>query len=194
MAGRPLRPATDHSLGGPLPPQLANPPQGPPPAACAFPGGPLCPPPYAVLAPVSRWYPPPRGRSPTCYSPVRHWRPKPPVRLACLRCAASVCPEPGSNSPSQCRKPTAGLPSCSEVRLDLARTYANLTKPGTHPWLDVSRSSAFKEPTAPHSAGGQQIGYRECSPMSRANSRIPQGLRPRGRPTVGTGSRAGRAA
>src|SRR5205085_1025073 len=55
-------------------------------------------------------------------------------------------------------EPTAGLRllCCSEVRLDLTRTYANLTKPGTRPWLNVSRSSAFKEPTAPHSAGGQQ--------------------------------------
>src|SRR5207244_10317520 len=52
--------------------------------------------------------------------------------------------------------PTAGAARgpCSEVCLDLARTYANLTKPGTHPWLDVSRSSAFKEPPPPHSAGG----------------------------------------
>ena len=28
---------------------------------------------YAVLAPVSRWYPPVWGRLPTRYSPVRHW-------------------------------------------------------------------------------------------------------------------------
>ena len=33
-------------------------------------------------------------------SPVRHWNPKIPVRLACIRHAASVHPEPGSNSPS----------------------------------------------------------------------------------------------
>ena len=32
-------------------------------------------------------------------SPVRHWNPKIPVRLACIRHAASVHPEPGSNSP-----------------------------------------------------------------------------------------------
>ena len=33
------------------------------------------------------------------YSPVRHSSPKRSVRLACIRHAASVHPEPGSNSP-----------------------------------------------------------------------------------------------
>ena len=49
-------------------------------------------------------YSPPKGRSPTCYSPVRHShagpKPRTPVRLACLIRAASVRSEPGSNSPS----------------------------------------------------------------------------------------------
>ena len=60
---------------------------------------------YPVLAPVSRRCPGHMGRLPTCYSPVRHWLPKkasfslPSVRLACIRHAASVHPEPGSNSP-----------------------------------------------------------------------------------------------
>ena len=42
-----------------------------------------------------------QGRSPTCYSPVRHsCTPKGlTVRLACVRPPASVHPEPGSNSP-----------------------------------------------------------------------------------------------
>ena len=56
---------------------------------------------YAVLAPVSQSYSPPRGRLPTCYSPVRHFtRGLPPflVRLACVKRAASVDSEPGSNS------------------------------------------------------------------------------------------------
>jgi hypothetical protein len=56
---------------------------------------------YAVLASLSGRYPPLEGRSPTCYSPVCHstnplrgFR----VRLACVRHAASVDSEPGSNS------------------------------------------------------------------------------------------------
>ena len=54
---------------------------------------------YAVLADVSVCCPPRRGRLPMYSSPVRHWNPKIPVRLACIRHAASVHPEPGSNSP-----------------------------------------------------------------------------------------------
>jgi hypothetical protein len=54
---------------------------------------------YAGLAPLSRSYPPLRGRSPTCSSAVRHAAVQAPcVRLACIRHAASVHPEPGSNS------------------------------------------------------------------------------------------------
>ena len=56
---------------------------------------------HAVLALLSEGYPPLEGRSPTCYSPVCHsnqgllpFR----VRLACVRHAASVDSEPGSNS------------------------------------------------------------------------------------------------
>ena len=72
---------------------------------------------YSVLSHVSMSYPQSKGRSPTCYSPVRHsqgnqhpiyfpsFRIVHPVlasstvRLACLKRAASVRSEPGSNSP-----------------------------------------------------------------------------------------------
>lgn len=69
---------------------------------CAFHPEGLPPGPHAVLPHVSMGYTPPRDRSPTCYSPVRH-SPQPlagsvPVRLACLIRAASVRSEPGSNS------------------------------------------------------------------------------------------------
>ena len=53
---------------------------------------------YAVLSSVSRSYPPLSGRLLMHYSPVRHWIVNNPVRLACVRRAASVRPEPGSNS------------------------------------------------------------------------------------------------
>ena len=57
---------------------------------------------YAVLASVSGRYSPLEGRLLTCYSPVRHFISFPKesliVRLACLRHAASVDSEPGSNS------------------------------------------------------------------------------------------------
>src|SRR6202012_3978354 len=56
---------------------------------------------YAVLAKISLSYSPLGGRSFTCYSPVRHFtQDRSPflVRLACVRHAASVDSEPGSNS------------------------------------------------------------------------------------------------
>ena len=56
---------------------------------------------HAVLAPLSGRYPPLEGRSSTRYSPVCHaTRSRSPfrVRLACVRHAASVDSEPGSNS------------------------------------------------------------------------------------------------
>ena len=58
---------------------------------------------YPVLDPVSQAYPRVEGRSPTCYSPVRRsCTPKGlTARLACVKHAASVRPEPGSNSPTK---------------------------------------------------------------------------------------------
>ena len=56
---------------------------------------------YSVLPTISNGYPQPKGRSPTRYSPVRRSRGIAALatRLACLRHAASVRSEPGSNSP-----------------------------------------------------------------------------------------------
>ena len=88
VADHPLGPATDHRLGKLLPHQLANqtratlgriPPFAPQPTGQPFP----------VVAPL------PRAGScarPLLETPL-------PVRLACVKHAASVHPEPGSNSP-----------------------------------------------------------------------------------------------
>ena len=54
---------------------------------------------YPVLSIVSNGYPRLKDRLPTCYSPVRHGIAT--IRLACIRHAASVNPEPGSNSPKK---------------------------------------------------------------------------------------------
>ena len=97
MADHPLRPATDHRLGRPLPHQPANPTRAPPVAinlsriASA----------YAVLAEVSLGYPPQQGRFPRATHPCATrgpGEPRPRVRLACVKHAASVRSEPGSNS------------------------------------------------------------------------------------------------
>ena len=59
---------------------------------------------YAGLARLSPGCPPGRGRLHTCYSPVRRSppgcasTPRAAPRLACVKPAASVHPEPGSNS------------------------------------------------------------------------------------------------
>ena len=100
-------------LGEPLPHQLANAPRVHPSATpeSAFHsyamrhkllcGISTC---FQVLSPLM-------GRLPTCYSPVRHssfqlsasTREERSVRLACIRHAASVRPEPGSNSHNKVR-------------------------------------------------------------------------------------------
>ena len=102
MAVQPLSPATDRRLGEPLPHQLSNQTRA---HLCAII-------PFwhllhakmmrhAVLAVVSNCYSPHTGRLLTRYSPVRHCSgAEAPftVRLECVRHAASVHPEPGSNS------------------------------------------------------------------------------------------------
>ena len=96
VADHPLRPATDRRLGKPLPYQLAN-------QAQAHPLTPLAKlcflrnvcgivTDFSVVFLI-------RGEIPMCYSPVRHSLLAKRVRLACVRHAASVYPEPGSNSP-----------------------------------------------------------------------------------------------
>ena len=107
VAVHPLRPATDRRLGRPLPCQLTNqtrvhliPPEFFTPDHAV-----LCA--YAALAAISSCYSPVWGRLPTRYSPVRRSVTNEIIRrifhkcfarLACVKHAASVHPEPGSNS------------------------------------------------------------------------------------------------
>ena len=87
---------------------------------------------YAVSAPLSEGCTPGGGRLHTCYSPVRRSpagrasaSPAAP-RLACVKPAASVHPEPGSNSPlfyvsvlrRICRIVRPGLPVLSRAPLN----------------------------------------------------------------------------
>ena len=103
MADHPLRPATDRSLGEPLPHQLANQTHTHPLAINLYSERHAPLEDHGGLVHISMGYPPLKGRSYTRYAPVRHSSagPKSPVtvRLACVRPAASVRPEPGSNSP-----------------------------------------------------------------------------------------------
>src|SRR5690606_34757042 len=104
VAGHPLRPATRHCLGAPLPHQLADRPRAPPPALKLSSTVQVDHGTYAVLP--GRWagYSPQAGRLLTCYAPVRRSPPKECPRLACVKHAASVRPEPGSNSPREMKQ------------------------------------------------------------------------------------------
>ncbi len=76
VADHPLRPANHLRLGRPLPHQLPNGtrahPQVTGPKIPIFSHVPVGLWSHAVLAPLSKCYPPPEGRLPTRYSPVRH--------------------------------------------------------------------------------------------------------------------------
>ena len=95
VADHPLRPATHHCLGKPLPYQLTNRPHPPPRAinlsSMFFHS-------IEIMRDQHRFrcYPPLQGRLGTCYALVCHVNKY--VRLACVRPPASVHPEPGSNS------------------------------------------------------------------------------------------------
>ena len=112
MAVRPLRPATDRSLGGPLPRQLANRTRAPLQApGLAVPGfDPRSEPrmscgistSFPVLFPTRRQITHALlTRSPLYSRAEAHFR----ARLACVRHAASVDSEPGSNSPVKLATP-----------------------------------------------------------------------------------------
>ena len=105
MADRPLRPATRRCLGEPLPHQQADRPRDPPGAPEPFLSAPCDA--LRVLG-INPGFP---GLFPSpgqvshvlrTRSPLSHWDRSPGiVRLACIKHAASVRPEPGSNSPSK---------------------------------------------------------------------------------------------
>ena len=121
MAGRPLRPATDRRLGEPLPHQLANPawahlsargltiPRFHPWILCGIS------PAFAGLFPTKRqipmYYAPVRRSSARIATPVT-------ARLACVKHAASVQSEPGSNSSVQWFELKSEIPNSKHVRFD----------------------------------------------------------------------------
>ena len=125
MGGHPLRPPSRRRLGEPSPHQLADSPQAAP-CTVAFRKRPPFPIrscaqiDHAVLARVSPGCPPHRVTSLTCYSPVRRSGPRRALpRLACVKHAASVRPEPGSNSPIESSLwlfPTAAVPKARQRR------------------------------------------------------------------------------
>ena len=140
MADHPLRPATDRRLGGPLPRQLANRTSAAPIARGRYQSPALLSPDHAVLAHLSVGYPPQLGtfRCVTHPFATRHQGcPRAAVRLACVRHAASVQSEPGSNSSVQSilklakisRAPALRLPSRSAQEPNLVYSVRALPVP-----------------------------------------------------------------
>jgi hypothetical protein len=97
---------------------------------------------YSVLDPVSQAYPKVQGRSPTCYSPVRHsCTPKGlTVRLACVKHAASVRPEPESNSPNKNHTPLKREPTRNS-------NQKNLTKHQKNIWQKIKQTTPHNRKT-----------------------------------------------
>ena len=153
MAGRSLNPATHRRLGGPLPRRLPNGPRGHPPPPGLSRAGHAAGPGHPVLAQVSLGYPGEGGRFLTCYSPVRHStraRGRFLVRLACVKHAASVHPEPGSNSPFD---PASGpAPSGASPHPDRA---ASCDPRRVICWLRkvLSEFNGIDSPRAPRASG-----------------------------------------
>ena len=145
MADHPLRPATDRRLGGPLPRQLANRTRAP--LEASFPFGPQ------ATSGISRSFPRLFRTSrqvPTRYSPVRHSLVAQGVRLACVRHAASVRSEPGSNSQVNC----PGRSPSNQLKLALSLITAPQPNRGSvRTLLNPSRNQSSRT--------GQRVIFKE---------------------------------
>ena len=159
MAVHPLRPATRRRLGRPLPHQQADRPRAHPTpkklsTMASKPSS------YPVLDPVSQAYPEVQGRSPTCYSPVRHSSTPASrslsVRLACVKHAASVHPEPGSNSPQKSFRKKQAVKSPNPTK-NKPNTQHHHTKNAVMlNWHKNSKNYKVQKTTDPQPDGAKQ--------------------------------------
>ena len=131
---------------------------------------------YAGLASLSEGCPPVEGRLHTCYSPVRQSppgsasTPRDALRLACVKPAASVHPEPGSNSPllviycyisSNCVV-SVRIPFIV-FRIDGTYFYVcPCTLKTTFAALSCSKISLFSCTSDPLSRRTLRLGFRRC--------------------------------
>ena len=183
MAVHPLRPATRRRLGRPLPHQQADRPRAhPTPKKLSnhhTKNGS-----YPVLDPVSQAYPEVQGRSPTCYSPVRHSSTSAStglsVRLACVKHAASVHPEPGSNSPQKTFQKETGREKPN------TQPKTNQPTPKQAPDWQKSKNYKVQQPT-PTRRGKTGVGQKYVKhvqphpthTMNQKMTRLVIGIQPR---------------
>lgn len=166
MAGHPLRPATRQRLGGPSPRQQADRTRPHPMPQKAFPTPPCGGAEHPVLPPVSRSYSGAQGRLVTHYSPVRHSHPdsqaaRDPVRLACVKHAASVHPEPESNPP---QKTLQKAKNDSQIHFKRNQTDHPIRKDG-HTKTSAIHQNPTGLPTRNH-AGGQRNWHHKRRPST----------------------------
>ncbi len=193
MAGHPLRPATDHRLGRPLPHQPANRTQAPlqaPPSQKA-----LALRLHAVLAVVSHGYPPPKDRSLRVTHPsatdAKAEAPT-PVRLACVKHAASVRSEPGSNSqvhPQDRHPPYREHRSANKPVTSLIKTPTPMKSPPSEQRLAYRNASVIHQNTsAPQSSAPDKPDDTTPSPQNTKPAKTqtpdhaPLGTYPKPRP------------
>ena len=215
MADRPLRPATDRSLGGPLPRQQANRTQATPKAHRCFGPRPIC-----GISPSFPGLSPTFGHIPTRCSPVRH--------SPCGACDLHVLSMPPAFALSQdqtlkfIRQDRAEAPSCRRLStglrspLSMRSAFSSPSHAPTPPLRGTARAgkgesarllpkdrcgcqrsgpSRGTEPTKerPRVAAGQRTGAREhkdqdCSRTARHFQTPP--ARPKAPPTSSEGATA----
>ena len=180
MAGRPLRPATDRSLGGPLPRQQANRTQATPKAHRCFGPRPIC-----GISPSFPGLSPTFGHIPTRFSPVRH--------SPCGACDLHVLSMPPAFALSQDQTLKFIRQDRAEAR-SRRRLSTGLRSP-------LSMRSAFSSPShapAPPLRGTARAGKGESARLLPKDIYGCQRSNPscdteptKGRPCVSTGQRAG---
>ena len=180
MADHPLRPANDRRLGRQLPHQLANRTQAPPQAPLrALDLGH-----YAVLAVVSHGCPPPKDRYLRVTHPSATARSCPrTVRLACVKHAASVRSEPGSNSqvhlsPAPKGRTSTNRPGSHMVLLP--NPSRDQTKPSKR-CLTIKKISqpTPSSPNQPNQGSSQRAQNPNCPNQVRVPCRSAQNTRGR---------------
>src|SRR6185437_9837144 len=125
---------------------------------------------YAVLADVSIGYPPPQGRFPRvthpCATPSEEG-----VRLACVRHAASVRSEPGSNSQVRLRP---SVPTQPKLRASYARykTSIRRTPIGAAACSSLPLPTMSKITTKANSPGRRRRAYK-AAPRGKSTGILP---------------------
>ena len=160
MTVHPLRPATRHRLGRPSPHQQADRPRAHPPPktpkkAQSFPGPPCDRPRISRISHTFMRLSRRRGqvthvlltRSPL----IQNQQADPfTVRLACVKHAASVRPEPGSNSPNKTNK-NKPQPTTNSQPEPTVSTTVQKTRPGpTQPQKKRARQTKTKQTPKNH--------------------------------------------